>query len=136
MKVMALLPWPIDPAFCSQRAQTVLGLSSPLHLAIKPRSRSSSVYLTTRNNCSGWSVSRRGSSSWDLVGLDLPQDWLSPRREHYSCMSPHHDRRPSHLTVAHQTRWAFLSPNCSEYLIPGFQSLAWICPGGMPPCKQ
>lgn len=115
---MALLSWSIDVAFCSLQVQTLLSLSSPLRLVIKPHTRSSSVYLMTRDNCSRWSGNRCGSSSWDLVGLDLSQGWLSPRREQYSCTSSRYNRKPSHLTMADQTRWAFFSPNCSNSGFP------------------
>lgn len=135
MKAMAQLSWPIDPAFCSPQAQTLLGSSSPLCLVIKTHTRLGSVYLMARDHCSQWSGNKHRSSSWDLVGLDLSQGWLLLQEGAMFCMSSCHGRRPSHLTMAHQTTWAFLSPNCSKCLIPGSQPLVWMHPGRMPPCR-
>jgi len=125
VKAMALLSWAADLVFCSLRAQTLLCLSSPLCLAIRPHTRSSLAFLMARANCSRWSGNKHGSSSWDLLGLDLPQDWLSPRREHYSpCPYIRTGDLPTSLRpVRHQQ-------------MSDFQPLVWTCPGGMPSCRQ
>lgn len=48
--------------------------ASPVLWVINPHMRSSSVHLMAGDNCSEWSGHRYGSSSWDLLSLDLPQD--------------------------------------------------------------
>lgn len=99
VKPMALLSWLADPAFCSLQAQTLLGLSSPLCLAIQPHSRLSSLYIMAKDNCSKCGGSRHWSSSWDLAGLALPQDChLGALFLHVLC---HQGRRP-HLTMVPQ----------------------------------
>lgn len=62
--------------------------------------------------------------AWELfMGSGQLGSFSRPRREEYFYISSPHDRRTSHLSVAHQPRCAFLCQNCSKYLVPGIQFL-------------